>query len=201
MFLARGTLKLFRGFSSEAIDHIQAQAKKKAHISSAQHHITKITTDRDGRTHFADLDLPLTKGYGKVGLLSEALKVAGDGVYLRETPGDYDFSWHCAPTEQFIVNLDASVEVEVSSGAKKVFEKGEMFYVEDISGDGHFSRAVDGKARRSMFIPVARTIVESLALQPMISKIDIRVGEIINVERHPDADRLYCQVPQPALIQ
>ena len=60
--------------------------------------------------------------------------IKGRGIQFRYTPGDYHYSWHTAPQRQFIVNLDAEVEIEVSSGEKKVISKGEVFLVEDISG-------------------------------------------------------------------
>ena len=69
---------------------------------------------------------------GDIGYLSELIK--GKGVKFRYTPGDYNYSWHTAPQRQFIVNLDAEVEIEVSSGEKRVISKGEVFLVEDVSG-------------------------------------------------------------------
>jgi len=53
---------------------------------------------------------------------------------FRQTPGDYHYSWHNAPQRQFIVNLDADVEVEVGSGEKRVIRQGEVFFVEDTTG-------------------------------------------------------------------
>lgn len=67
--------------------------------------------------------------------MSELIK--GAGIQFRYTPGDYSYSWHTAPQRQFIVNLDADVEIEVSSGEKKVIPKGEVFFVEDTTGYYH----------------------------------------------------------------
>ncbi len=61
--------------------------------------------------------------------------VDATGIKFRLTPSDYQYSWHHAPQRQFIVNLDADVEVEVSSGEKRVIKRGEVFFVEDISGE------------------------------------------------------------------
>lgn len=69
---------------------------------------------------------------GDIGHLSTVLPTTG--IIFRETPSSYKFSWHTAPQRQFIVNLDADVEVTVSSGEKRVFKKGEVFFVEDIHG-------------------------------------------------------------------
>uniref|UniRef100_A0A1X7UI43 Uncharacterized protein n=1 Tax=Amphimedon queenslandica TaxID=400682 RepID=A0A1X7UI43_AMPQE len=45
----------------------------------------------------------------------------------------YNYSWHTAPRRQFIVNLDASVQVTVSSGEKRILKEGEVFFVEDTT--------------------------------------------------------------------
>lgn len=60
--------------------------------------------------------------------------IKGSGVLFRHTPADYHYSWHTAPRRQFIVNLDADVEIEVSSGERKIICKGEVFFVEDTTG-------------------------------------------------------------------
>jgi hypothetical protein len=78
----------------------------------------------------------------------------GTGIIFRKTPGDYDYQWHCAPRKQYIINLDASVEVEVSDGEKKIIPEGEIFLVEDVKGKGHQSKSVNGKERTSIFIPI-----------------------------------------------
>ncbi len=58
------------------------------------------------------------------------------GVQFRYTPSSYHYSWHNAPNRQFIINLDADVEVEVSEGEKRIIKQGEVFFVEDITGMG-----------------------------------------------------------------
>lgn len=77
-------------------------------------------------------DYICTPATGNIGYLSEL--IGGKGVQFRRTPADYDYSWHTAPQRQFIVNLDAEVEIEVSSGEKRVIPKGGVFFVEDVTG-------------------------------------------------------------------
>lgn len=69
---------------------------------------------------------------GDIGYLSKVIK--SSGIQFRYTPANYHYSWHGAPQRQFIVNLDADVEVEVSSGEKRVLKQGEVFFVEDLTG-------------------------------------------------------------------
>ena len=58
------------------------------------------------------------------------------------------------PRRQYIVNLDAAVQITASDGESRIIGAGEVILVEDISGKGHLSKAVGGKMRRSIFIPI-----------------------------------------------
>lgn len=56
------------------------------------------------------------------------------GLKFRETPGDYDFDFHTAPAKQFIVSLDAGVEIEVTDGTRRIFPAGTVMLLEDTWG-------------------------------------------------------------------
>jgi len=113
--------------------------------------VHNIYADADGETHFRDVDVAWAhEGLG--GRMSERLPATG--VIFRETGGDYALDWHNAPRRQYIVNLDAAVEITVSDGEVRVIGPGEVILAEDVSGKGHLSRAVSGQVRRSLFIPV-----------------------------------------------
>ena len=113
--------------------------------------ITRIWEDEHGVSHFGDLEVELFDS-GEIGRLSMALPAAS--LVFRETPGDYDFDWHPAPSKQFILMLEGGVEIEVGDGEVRVFDTGDVVLVEDTTGRGHRSRAVDGRPRRSVFIQV-----------------------------------------------
>jgi hypothetical protein len=81
-------------------------------------------------------------------------RLPATGVIFRETPATYDLDWHPAPRRQYIVNLDAGVEITVSDGETRVIGAGEVLLVEDVTGKGHLSKAVAGQVRRSIFIPI-----------------------------------------------
>lgn len=112
--------------------------------------ITRIYSGEDGESHFEDLAVPLDDRGGAIGALSKL--EAATGVVFRETQGDYDYDFHNAPRRQYVINLDAAVEIEVGDGTKRVLGAGEILLAEDTTGRGHRSRAVDGKVRRSIFI-------------------------------------------------
>lgn len=113
--------------------------------------IHNIYVDADGETHFRDIAVEWV-AEGRGGKTSAVHKVSG--LIFRETPGSYDYEWHPAPRRQYIVNLDAGVQITVSDGETREIGPGEVFLVEDVSGKGHFSKAIAGKMRRSLFLPI-----------------------------------------------
>jgi hypothetical protein len=115
--------------------------------------ITRIYAGEDGETHFAELDIPL-RDAGEIGALSELFPV--QHIIFRETDGDYDYTWHNAPSRRFLLMLDGSVEIEVSDGARRTFHSGDIVLLEDTTGRGHVSRAVNGQPRKSVFVTLAQ---------------------------------------------
>jgi len=110
--------------------------------------VTRIYTGNDGQSHFEDIEYELTES--KEGQLSAP--ISASAMMLRETGADYHFDFHTAPRRQFVINLDAAVELEVGDGSKRIIGPGEIVLVEDTTGQGHISRSVDGKARRSVYV-------------------------------------------------
>ena len=81
-------------------------------------------------------------------------RLPATGIIFRETSGDYDLDWHPAPRRQYIINLDGGVQITASDGESRIIGAGEVLLVEDITGKGHLSKAVGGKMRRSIFVPI-----------------------------------------------
>jgi len=111
--------------------------------------VVRIYTGADNQSHFEDLKIPL-KSTGKIGFISELMKATG--VVFRETGGDYNYDFHTAPRRQYVVNLEGEVEIEVGDGTKRILRSGDVLLAEDTTGQGHISRAVAGKSRKSLFI-------------------------------------------------
>jgi hypothetical protein len=110
--------------------------------------LTRIYTGDDGLSHFDEIEYELSAS--RDGMVSELIPVKG--MILRETAGDYDLDFHRAPRRQFVINLDAAVEITAGDGTKRVFGPGELFLAEDTTGQGHMSRAVEGRVRHSIFV-------------------------------------------------
>ncbi len=113
--------------------------------------IHNLYVDSAGEFHFRDIEVRWVQDLPG-GKLSE--RRAATGVIFRQTAGDYDLDWHPAPRRQYIVNLDAGVEITASDGETRTIGAGEVILVEDVTGKGHLSRAVSGQVRHSIFIPI-----------------------------------------------
>lgn len=113
--------------------------------------IHNLYADESGESHFRDIEIEWTSTTPG-GKFSERLPATG--VIFREVMPDYDLDWHPAPRRQYIINLDAGVRITASDGESRVIGAGEVFLVEDTTGKGHRSQAVDGKMRHCLFVPV-----------------------------------------------
>ena len=113
--------------------------------------IHNLYVDAIGETHFRDIEVEWVEERPG-GKLSK--RFPATGIIFRETSGDYDLDWHPAPRRQYIINLDAGVEITASDGEKRVIGPAEVFLVEDIHGKGHLSKSVAGKMRHSIFVPI-----------------------------------------------
>jgi quercetin dioxygenase-like cupin family protein len=113
--------------------------------------IHNLYEDADGESHFRDIEVAWVeeRPFSKL-----SARLPASGVIFRETSGDYELDWHPAPRRQYIINLDAAVQITASDGETRIIGPGEVLLVEDTTGKVHLSKAVDGKIRRSIFVPI-----------------------------------------------
>jgi hypothetical protein len=113
--------------------------------------VHNLYVDAKGETHFRDIEVAWVEER-RGSKLSKRLPATG--IIFRETAGDYDLDWHPAPRRQYIINLDAGVRITASDGESRVIGAGEVILVEDTTGKGHLSQAVNGQLRHSIFVPI-----------------------------------------------
>ena len=113
--------------------------------------IHNLYTDASGQSHFRDIEVEWVEER-RGSKLSKRLPA--NGIIFRETQAEHYIDWHPAPRRQYIINLDGGVEITASDGEKRVIGAGEVLLVEDVSGKGHLSKAVNGKMRHSIFVPI-----------------------------------------------
>src|SRR5437867_10971651 len=106
--------------------------------------IHRLYADKNGESHFQDVEVEYAEST-RAGRLSKRLPATG--IIFREVQPDYDLDWHPAPRRQYIINLDAGVQITASDGEARRIGAGEVLRVEDTFGKGHRSRAIDGRSR------------------------------------------------------
>jgi hypothetical protein len=112
--------------------------------------IHHLYTDAKGESHFGYIEIEWAEER-RGSKLSKRLPA--NGIIFRETTAEYDLDWHPAPRRQYIVNLDAGVQLTASDGEARIIGAGEIILVEDVTGKGHLSKGL-GKMRHSLFIPI-----------------------------------------------
>ena len=113
--------------------------------------IHNLYVDAKGESHFRDLEIEFVESTA-AGKMSK--RMPATGVIFREVAPTYDLDWHPAPRRQYIINLDAGVQITASDGEARIIGAGEVILVEDTTGKGHLSKAVGGKIRNCIFVPV-----------------------------------------------
>ena len=113
--------------------------------------IHNLFADASGESHFRDIEIEWAE-QGPGGRTSKRLPASG--IIFRRTEGEYDLDWHPAPRRQYIINLDAGVRITASDGESRVIGPGEVILVEDTTGKGHLSKAIEGELRHSIFVPL-----------------------------------------------
>ena len=111
--------------------------------------IHRLYADQKGESHFEDLEVEFAEST-RAGRLSARLSATG--IIFREVSPDYDLDWHPAPRRQYIINLDAGVQLTASDGETRRIGAGEVILVEDTWGKGHLSKALDGALRHCIFV-------------------------------------------------
>ena len=99
--------------------------------------ITRIYTGSDGQAHFEELDFPAPR------VERVAIKQGDDLVFRRAEAGSFD-DWHHPSRRQYLFVLSGSMEVSTGDGSSRRFEPGDVLLAEDMTGQGHVTRTIDG---------------------------------------------------------
>src|SRR5207244_13586387 len=103
--------------------------------------IHRLYADKNGESHFQDVEIEYAEST-RAGRLSK--RMPATGIIFREVQPDYDLDWHPAPRRQYIINLDAGVQITASDGESRRIGTGQGLPVEDKQGKGHRTKADDG---------------------------------------------------------
>ncbi len=85
---------------------------------------TKIYSGLDNKSYFMEIDAGF-ESEQPLGRYSKSFPVKG--MMFRDFKKGASFDWHTAPRVQYIIYLEGEVEVETSSGEKRIFRSGDVF--------------------------------------------------------------------------
>jgi quercetin dioxygenase-like cupin family protein len=111
--------------------------------------IHHLYTDEKGDSHFGDMEIEYVETT-PAGRFTKRLPTTG--MIFREVQPTYDLDWHNAPRRQYIINLDNGVQITASDGEARIIGAGEVILVEDTTGKGHLSKAVNERLRHCIFV-------------------------------------------------
>jgi hypothetical protein len=113
--------------------------------------IHRLYSDEQGVSHFEDIEIEYIETTPS-GRFSERLPATG--IIFREVQPTYELDWHNAPRRQYIINLDNGVQLTASDGEARTINAGEVILVEDVTGKGHLSKAINAQVRNCIYVPI-----------------------------------------------
>ena len=103
--------------------------------------IYRLYTGEDGQSHMEENYQP-PKMENATGL-----------TWRRHESGDF-IDWHQAPRKQYLITLSGQVEIGLGDGTVYTLGAGDAMLAEDLTGQGHTTRAVGPEPRISVAIPI-----------------------------------------------
>src|SRR5262245_21080818 len=119
----------------------------------------RLYADVEGETHFEDVELSREQRESPTGTVDAVTApIPVEGLVFRLVISEAsDTDPHNAPTRIFIVQIDGSVEVEVSDGEKRMFGPGSVLLVEDTTGKGHVTRSLTVGPRATLIAAISES--------------------------------------------
>lgn len=115
--------------------------------------VTRLFTGPDNKTHAEEITVPLPLTVPNGSSERSQFMSFKDAQWVR-TGTSYDLDWHVAPRRQYVITVSGESEVIIGDGTKIRLYPGKVMLVEDTTGQGHISKAVGGKDRVALFLPL-----------------------------------------------
>ena len=107
----------------------------------------RMYAGEDGKSHIEELDLAqrpdLTNMHGT------------KGVFFSITAPGHFMDWHHAPRRQYVITLSGEMEIGLGDGSVHHFGPGDVLWAEDLTGQGHTRKVLDGAPRVAVTVPLA----------------------------------------------
>ena len=100
----------------------------------------KLITGDDGHSH-------VLTGWLKENLMTQVVSLK-----VQESPPGSTLDWHNAPTSQFVISLEGTLEFTNWSGETFILRPGEILIAMDTKGTGHQWRIIDDAPWRRAYV-------------------------------------------------
>ena len=107
----------------------------------------RLYTGDDGRSHIEEMS---PESHPDLTNMQSA-----SGIVFRTVEPGYFVDWHTAPRRQYVITLEGEVEIGLEDGSLHRYGPGHVTLAEDLTGNGHTTRAVGDKPRVTATIPLA----------------------------------------------
>lgn len=104
----------------------------------------KLFTGEDGHSHFIS------------GTVAENLIHKAEGIRFKETPAVFEYDWHNAPTEQYVLTLTGTLEFETRLGEKFILRPGEVLIALDTTGSAHRWKMLGDEPWKRAYVSFAK---------------------------------------------
>ena len=115
--------------------------------------VVRIYTGPDERSYFEDMEVPMNEIVQGERVSQRSALVPASGLVFRENPLGRSEQYHTPKQRQFVVTISGAVEITCAGGTR-VFGPGDVLFAEDLTGEGHSNRELQGP-RKSLIVPVA----------------------------------------------
>ena len=106
--------------------------------------ILNLYADTDGQSHFREIEIECSEETPRGGI-KVSKQLPATAIIFVEGAGTNLVPLHPAPWRQFVINLNAELEVIASDGERRVIGAGEVVLVEDTTGKGHITKVLGDK--------------------------------------------------------
>ena len=112
--------------------------------------VTRIYADGDGRARIERREVPMTPDASGRATSADLPALR---LFFRDTPPAHVHEKHRAPQRQFIFVASGAGEVELGDGTRHRFGPGDILFVEDMTGEGHVTRTLEGRGFAHVPVP------------------------------------------------
>ncbi|ALJ00586.1 cupin domain-containing protein [Rufibacter tibetensis] len=100
----------------------------------------KLYADEEGHSHF------------QKGTITQKMMTGVEELHFKETPADFDYDWHTAPTTQYVLTLTGTLEFTTSLGKTFILKPGDVLIAMDTVGNGHKWRMVGDQPWKRAYV-------------------------------------------------